>query len=406
MKRSGPLFIAFFLCALSAPSFADHNAKITDYDTTVSGAKETSITFNYSKSTYLDPDGITNWYDSTGRLTLSHSNYYDSLNNSWAYTLSAQQQETGSLFFGSTYNHNYSADGYYNIYFLPKKNIFNGLGATYSVSNNSNDTGPLKEITTTNLYYDIGAGHIIDITPMAEAGNLEDRLMEAKALTGRLSKAELLNLAEIIRKWRMSEYPYKNQDTGKGKFLEDITKVLEASGKLNGPLNGFGFWRISDSRVVNYLRYKGWELLLKLNGGQQYTIDHTTGSDFSKDTHNWGEISYCYFWPFDWRSQAKFEIGYQKALNRNNAYPLEESDADIYYTYDLTNNLWAKIEGMYSRENYTTRALTDTNTWKGFAIDLNYKAEDFVYITLRYFKKYWGTRNMDEQITIQQGFDW
>ena len=406
MKRFEALFIAFFLCALSVPSFAGHNAKITDYDTTVSGARETRVTLDYSKWTFLDNSGITSYYSSAGSLTLLHNNYYDSLNNSWAYTLSAQQQETGDTYVGDTHSHNYSADGYYNIYFLPKKNVFNGFGAACSVSDNSDDTGPLTEVVTTNLYYNIGVGHVIDITPMAEAGNLEDRLMEAKALTGRLSKTDLLDLAEIIRKWRMGEYTFKNQDTAKGKFLEDITKVLEASGKLNGPLNGFGFWRISDSRVVNYNRYKGGELYLKINGGQQYTVDHTTGSDISNDINNYGEIHYYYYWPFDWRSQVKFEISYQKALNHNDAYPLETSDMDIYYTYDLTNNFWAEIEGMYSRENYTTSALTDTNSYRGFAIDLNYKAEDFVYITLRYLKQYWDTRNMNDRITIQQGLYW
>jgi len=383
------LLIAMLAVAIVAPFPAHaHNLNITDYDTTVSGAKESRIYFNYSKDTSLDYDKHATNYRISEGYSLLHSEFYDSLDKSWDLSLTASYSDLSSWTTGSEskdISHHYSANCNYNIYFLPQNSVYNGIKVNYAISNNSDENGPVGETYLTLGNYHIGIGHVIDVTPLAEAGVLEDRLMDSGALKERFSKEEMLKMAEIIRKYRMGEYSYYNSDTGKGRFLDDLIKVINASGKLTRPLDGFSFWRISENRFVTYTRRKGCQAEVGVNRSGYININRSVDPSYTTNLPvEYTSMLLTGYLPLDWRSQVSFASEYDLVTNYPDDGLKEFSTASLSYTYDLTNYIWCVLEGMITRYNYPSLSQSDNASYKDLYAEINFKIEDNWIVSLSF----------------------
>lgn len=408
------------MLALLAPHFAfAHNLNITDYNTTVSGGQQTEFSgsyFGYSEH-YIDT-GTGDFADSRSGelgLSLSHDAFYDSLNNSWDYGISDNYNNWNDYWslsvpeVDSTTNNTTTAYYDNSNYFSPENDLYSGISLRYSFMTAYEPDNSNSSQSTTDLSYNVGIGHIIDITPLAEAGVMEDRLMEANALKSRLSKEDMLKLAEIINRYRMGQYGYENVDTGKGRFLEDITKVLRDSGQLNGDLNGFGFWRISDYRQVNYTRYKGWKLQagLKFEGTQAVLDMDSPSYDYNDYTKaGFFELRFTGYLPIDWQSQFYMDAYYDSAINPDWQTLNGKTHLYAQYSYDLTNNLWWQVSGSgdwysyYSRFPWDVPGYSVSNTV--FSAGVNYKIEDFTRISLNYSRQIYEKSNTYDSVTLSQ----
>jgi hypothetical protein len=409
------------MLVLLAPhlSFA-HNLNITDYDTTVSGGKQTEFTGSYfgRSEHYIDTLGtgdFVDYRDGEIGLSFSHDAFYDSLNNSWDYGISDYYNNSNNYWSvyvpevnSMTEN---TATAYYDnsVYFSPENNLYHGISCQYSFMTDYESDYSNSSRSTTDLSYNVGVGHVINITPLAEAGVMEDRLMEANALKARLAKEDMLKLAEIINRYRMGQYGYENFDTGKGHFLEDITKVLRDSGQLNGDLNGFGFWRISDYRQVNYSRYKGWKLQagLKFEGTQSVLDMDVPASDYNIYAKNgFLEVRFTGYHPIDWQSQLYVDAYYDSAINPDWQTLNGKTHLYVQYSYDLTNNLWWQVSASgnwysyYSQFPWDVSGYLTSNTV--FSAGLNYKIEDFTRISLNYSRQIYEKSNTYDSVTLSQ----
>ena len=405
MKRLLFCAILAIICLLNSQVFC-HNLNISDYDTTVSGAQETRINLSYNRSESINAQHQATQDNSSTSLIGQYNNFYDSLNNSWNFTLaglyanSHLAQESTDTFDNT--DRSISIVCNYSNYFIPEASIYNGFGLNYQSDFFSGSGNSIQNYFTT-LSYKIGIGHAIDITSLAEAGVLEDRLIDAGSLKERLSKEDMLKLAEIIRRFRMNEYAYKNQDTAKGLFLKDLTNVLEASGKLARPLGGFGFWRISESRQVSYLRTKGY--IFELSGSVQTHVNESRPiGGFSSDYNNYLTAKALYYLPIDWRSQANFEASYSPAIDHSGFYPENSSTLSLSYTYDLTNWIWLSLSGTASRNNFKSLSQSDSNSTKQLGASFNYKVEDFTYFSVGYTRSSYDSCTAFSAVSAQQVF--
>jgi hypothetical protein len=400
------LISCFLVYTLCAASFA-HNLNITDYNTTISGAKLTRLDFGLNNNSSADFDKNPTSSNSTGSLDLNHYKFYDSLDKSWSYGLTLGHNEASTNGSLSSRTNNYQVQGEYNVYFLPEQNIYQGVSGSYDIENNRSSAGSNYENTTTSVGYQIGIGHVIDLSPLAEAGVLEDRLMEAGMLKKNLSKDDMLKLAEIIRKYRMDEYDMKSPDTAKGRFLRDLGDVLSASKLLTRPLGGFAFWRISEYRYVNYARTKGMQLEIATDS--QYHID----DNYNTPSHSFvpvdtATISLRSYWPLDWRNQVNLTLSYASAMSvdsrvKDGAIPQYTSLGSISWTYDLTNSLWSTIGVSMERYDfYEDIPASDFNSIKFYDAALNYKIEDFSTISLGYQRVVWDDGFYFERFAFSQ----
>jgi len=412
MKKITALLIIYMLMFMGSRAYAAHSLNITDYDTTVSGAKETSLTLNYDRQTRMDPSGNTITSQLSGQYDFNHDNFYDSYNHSWDYGIQLSQISGAYWGLPQANIKTCSAWGSYKDYFIPEKNIYQGVRGYYDSQTIDDEKTLMWEDYYAGISYMIGMGHIVDITPLAEAGVLEDRLMEAGLLNGNLSKRDMLKLAKLIRKWRMDEYVYKNQDTAKGKFLEDISSVLEASGKLTRPLGGFGFWRISESRDVNYTRTKGEVIELSTSAVHDSMIDrtgfwyHLPHGGYASNQNNALSVRYSRYLPIDWVQQVYFTLQQTTKLNPDaDVYAVNSWYTDLKYSYDLTNNIWFSADYYYYRWNYKNDLdLSNQDSFKSYLFSINYKIEDFSITTFSFWKDVNDDGPASENISVSQSF--
>ena len=423
MKKITALLIIYMLMFMGSRAYAAHSLKITDYDTTVSGAKETRLTLDYDKLTSMDPYGTTKASQLNWQFDLTHNNFYDSYDRSWSYGIQLSQDSMPStgLLPPPTLQlqeKTFAATASYRDYFIPGKNIYQGIGVDYLAQTLTlDDQKTMKaEGYQATISYMIGMGHLVDITPIAEAGVLEDRLMEAGLLNGNLSKRDMLKLAELIRKWRMGEYTYKNQDTAKGKFLKDISAVLEASGKLTRPIGGFEFWRISECRNVNYARTKGEVIELSTSAAHDSTIIHfypLPHGGYTSNQNNAFNIRYYRYLPIDWAQQIYFTLQQTTKLNPDAELYAENSlFTALVYNYDLTNNIWFSAGYDYNRLNYKNSSLNEQIDWgqsnttsmKRYMLDFHYKIEDYSITTFSIWRAIRDSGNSQEYVSLSQSF--
>ena len=418
----GIIVIAFSLIMNDATAFASpHNLNITDYDTATSEARRTYINLTYNNSSYFDKTSSIDYYYQRQTLDLRHDYFYDSLNKSVSYGIEAIGSTRSVSHQGDSLDYSGNINLSYNEYFDPNNNRYHGIAIQYLDQTHKSYHGPwtpeiIWEDAMTTLSYVIGCGHLIDITPLADAGVLEDRLIEVGILKDRLSKEDMLKLAELIRKYQMGEYGYKNPDTGKGKYLEDISRVLENSNLVNGSLNGFGFWRISEQSSVNYQRFKGSKVELSLNN--QSIVDYVQVPDYSakmfrSDQGCVATLKYLTYLPFDWRSQCKLEAAFSVSLTPHDIWdpyhfllgiPANSYYGIIYYSYDLTNNIWLSASVSYFKYNYTENGFTTTSGTKQYELSANYKIEDFMITSVALRKSCYDVTNYsDESISFTQG---
>lgn len=404
------IFLIFCILILAGGStYASHSLNITDYDTTVSGAQQTSLNMTYMNDSTMNPYGKVTLQTIMGQYGIAHRNFYDSYNKAWSYRLSLSQIKF-SMPIGKINMRDYIAQASYSSYFMPEQNIFFGGSGYWREQGVDDGKSPVIDGWNANVSAMIGMGHIVDITPIAEAGVLEDRLKEAGLIKGNIPKKDMLKLAEIIRKWRMNEYALQDPDTAKGYFMADISKVLEGSGVLTRPLEGFGFWRISESRNVNYLRTKGERFTLSIAAEHISGYNHFLPGDIvsSNDQNNYFQFDYEKYMPLDWVSQLSFLFTNKIALNPEDVYPVNAFYMSLAYTYDLTNNIWFDAAYEYNRNNFSLNDVerSNMNSARNLSAGINYKIEDFSITSLSFNHNIGDDWDSTEYIELTQGFYW
>lgn len=407
MKRISLLMIIVLSICFPKISFA-RNLNITDYDTTVSSAMETRVNLSLFKDAYIKADGGMNSI-SNNSITAAHDYFYDSLLSSGSYGISAaysgfsyRDYINSPDFATESSRSDFSAFSNYNLYIIPEANIYNGVGVEYDMSLRGVNGSANTEDYRLNALLKLGAGHIIDITPLAEAGVLEDRLLEAGLIKDYLSKEDMLKIAEVIRKYKMGEYGYKNQDTGGGMFLDDISKILEASNMLTRPLGGFGYWRIAESRYVNYNRFKGTVVELSMSSENLVDVSHVGSGTTNREANNYVKLLYATYLPMDWRSQLNVSFDYSSDTEPGDVTPVNILNLSVDYTYDLTNKIWLDLNGLIERNNYSNSDISNNASGKAYGFGINYKIEDYLFISFDYRNQLVDTGDSYEYFAVEQ----
>jgi len=395
-----------------------HSLNITDYDTNTSEASLGSLSFFYGDFTDYDKKGDPSMNSHINEVEFYYSKFFDSLNQSYDYSLLLDDLgETDSPDFGVSLNR---MDARYNCkyYFDVKNSFYQGIGLRYaSTKLNLYSYDLTEDLSSATISFAIGAGHIVDITPLADAGVMEDRLTEAGILKGPLSKEDMLKIADIIRRYDMDEYDYKQPDTARGRALKDISDVLMSSGQVNGSLSGFAYWRINQSSAANYDRYKGSILELSFNNESAAGYFDMPGNKMTDSIQGCtGTISYLAYLPMDWRSQLKMEVSLTLGLTPLDQWKIYISNvyipllydnlynANLSYTYDLTNSVWFAAEASYYQAKGTFLGSGVFEEEIKYRLELNLKAEDRWLTTLSADTVIYYDGTSDERLSIAQRF--
>lgn len=398
------------MAVIPAAAYA-HSLNIWDYNTTTSEGRITSANLSYNGYTTYAPNGKSLSFDYANSEELRHECFYDSLDRTTRFELDAEHN-AGAMSPSDTITHDYIWGDYSSdIYYQPEKDLFIGGECSYSIQRLDTVSSPVYYEDISHLRLNVGIGRQISLYPIADAGAIEDRLMEAGFLKGPLPKDVMLKMAEIINK--NGQYYDNNPDTGQGKFLKDLSDVISASGQLTRPLGGFAFWRVNQFRYVNYSRTKGEKFEVFLDSQHELLSStpstlppgHRANMDDSNSLLFGGE--YDRYMPIDWRSQLDIALSSAVSLSYDPAGystvdPRNKHMVEVSYSYDLTNRLWYSLSFHYERNNY--RDLPDSNysdysSIKNYYFDINYLVEDWTSIGISYSS---SLRDTNETFDVTQ----
>lgn len=174
---------------------------------------------------------------------------------------------------------------------------FGRFDAGYRSLEGNNDDDPYAEVTA-----GAGYGRVITATPLMEAVRVVEDLQEYGIITGAISDAAYLKLADVIAKEQEYKSKYSLREYEKY-WYEDMEKVLRDEGVLtNDTLGAMGVIRIQDILTDEGVlqRKHGWEAKL----GIGYLISDYSGND--SDPVLRGSFEYAKPYGFKWQLIEQF----------------------------------------------------------------------------------------------------
>jgi hypothetical protein len=204
----------------------------------------------------------------------------------------------------------------------------------------------------------VGYGRVVNVTPMAQAIRLVQALQDKKRLTGGLTKAEYNQVADIIAKETEYSARYGSVDYQQY-WMNDIEKVLQATGKTTGELGAIGILRARDvlvnerisTRKYGWLVKTGVSEVLKDYDGSDTKPALDVGAEYHRPLSNLTQFS-------DEASTSSILQSNDKSYTAKNAMSLTHEVSD---RVDWLNS-WAinYDHNDVANKNTTTHALSST----------------------------------------------
>ncbi|MBI1924293.1 hypothetical protein HYR99_08575 [Candidatus Poribacteria bacterium] len=347
------------LSILVFSSVSAQNVSITDYQVPVSTADQLIIDFsaNYAK---IGADTTT----SKGNVDGVYKRFYDSL----PFGYSIDMIGSGSVvrdIIRDKYQTDYILDGEARVkkYLLRNnavlKNLFGSVRLNSSLLKSYNQ--PASAVTV-----GVGYGRFIEATPLAKAVRIEAFLMKEGELKGRLPKAAILEVSQIIN--RRQEYQDKYGGVYKKEWYDDIEAVIRESGLLHeDALGAIGVLRMNEALEREKIaeRFYGWDVTLgskfditQPDTDQRALEDYRMGFDIHEALlTTWGDVktrfappgivqdrlstnldvSANYARPISWRWQVSERFSMNTPFDELGTSIVTSLSSDI--SYELSNRI-------------------------------------------------------------------
>lgn len=213
----------------------------------------------------------------------------------------------------------------------------------------------------------LGYGRVVNLTPMAQAIRMGEALREKGQLSGDLSAAEYNQIAQIIAQEGAYRAKYGAADYQEN-WIEDMVKIVNASGKANGSITAAGILKARDVLVDERIstRRSGWLVkggvgaVLKdydgdsgkgvLNLGAEYHVPLSNQTQFSNEASystllDSDDKSYTFINDMSLTHEVSDRIDWENSWNLNFDHD-DEADLDTTtnvlsstYRYYLSNKL-------------------------------------------------------------------
>ncbi len=282
--------LKYFIVMLFLTSVAySQNVKITDFDIETSTAKQLILdgSWNWDQFDYSNrdiPDSLTppKTITQVFRVGGLYNQFYSSPSYAWNIGL------TGAIFGNNAdtislnpqYSYNFNADA--SKYFRKDKGFFvNGaVNSTFLWQQEFLPFDSSKNRPQIDLFAGLGYGRQVNATPLAKAISIDQELKRSGVTTAYLPKQTVLDISYIIDK--ESEYRTKYKQIYQAKIIEDIQKMIDASGVSNTSKSSLSYFRIES---VLFENYEG-SINYAFTNPRYYGGDIRLGVDFTALTRN------------------------------------------------------------------------------------------------------------------------
>lgn len=326
----------FFLLMVSASVYSQ-NVKITDFDIPVSNARQLFLNgfYNWSQSDPLSDSTLPKNIQSDYRVDATFTQFYSSPAYAWNIGLN------GAIFGrrDDTTRYSYNFDADVSKYFSTSKGFFVN-GAVNSSYLRQREFGKNNR-PVINLFAGLGYGRMVNATALAKAIRVDQELKKSGITTGYLPKESMLEMARIID--RESEYRDKYKQIYEAKIIEDISDVIEKSGKMRGTqMSSLAYFRI---RSVLFAGFQG-SINYNLTNPRFYGGDIRLGVGYQVLTRNEViksqnpglELRARYGYPIGLNHQVFFSLNARTLFDSTFAKVYEGEFAADYW-YNMTNQV-------------------------------------------------------------------
>lgn len=308
-------------CLLASPQ-TSAAVSPSDYDVPVSTAQQLRIGGNFA---YAGTG--TDVQTSDGSATVLFNHFYNSLPYAWDISANGVGTTRRTAADKQDGSYNFIVAPSIRKYFRPAGNQFYSFDSRITGTNA--DDRPAIDVTP-----GIGYGRFIRVTPLARAVRIEHFLLKENVITGRLPKATMVALAQVIE--REGEFETEYGSSYRVEWFAAMEEVVTQSGLFQDT----GFGAVGVLRVEEVLfeehvneRFVGWDIRAGVR------IELLTADKDASLQDPGLSLRARYSRPVGWKSQFDVDLQYTSPFSADFGGDVFTGTGSLNYVYELTNRI-------------------------------------------------------------------
>jgi len=345
-NRTGALLAVVALAALLAAPVPAPAQTVSpfDYDVPVSTSEQArlGVTFNYAGQG-------TDVQTCDGSANILARRFYNSLPFAYDVTLNGVGATRRTPADKQKNSYNAIVEAGVRKYFSPEGDFFYSVDGRLTADNDFDR--PAIEATP-----GAGYGRFITVTTLAKAVRIEDFLLKENVIKGRLSKATMIELAQLIE--RQNEFQSEYGERYKVQWFEAMEEVIARAGMFTHEgLGAAGSLRMDEVLFQERIneRFIGWDARagLRLEVLNPYKNIDREDPSFS------GRLRYSR--PVGWESQFDANVQYVTPFTGDFGVNVYTLTATLNYLYELSNRIDFTASNIFTARRFDPDLQTQLN---------------------------------------------
>lgn len=310
----------------------------TDYEVPQSTAQQLRLGASYGYA-----GSGTDVQTNDGSASLLYNRFYNSLPFAFDLNFTGLGSTQRTVDDKQVNAYSYIAEAGVRKYFKPEGKLFYSFESR--ATGNDDFDRPSIDITP-----GVGYGRFIRVSPLAQAVRIEEFLLQENVIKGRLSRAVMIELGQVIE--ARPQYETEHGANYRIHWYEAMEKVIARSGKFTQK----GFGAVGTLRIEEVLfqehineRFVGWDARA---GVRLEAL--TPDSDLDRQDPSLS-LRFRYARPLGWKSQLDFSGQYSSPFTGDFGNKVYTLSGTVNYLYEISNRV------DFTLSNIVTANRSDSN---------------------------------------------